>query len=170
MWAMSSFPRLSDEERAALSSPDEVKRAELARCYAGRLGQALAPVLKPLGFDWRITTALVPAFATKEAFVTQMGIVFNLGEAHKDNRESLVRLQAELRRHYTPLVGLCVVIFILVSAPCMSTIAVTWRESGHWKWAVLQFAGHMAVGYLVTLVIYQLGALLGLGTRQVMAG
>ena len=130
---------------------------ELTHSAAGRIGHALAFVLEPIGFDWRIGTALIGSFAAKEVFVAQMGIVFSLGEAD----ESSQSLRAVLRREYRPLIGFCIMLFCLISTPCVATIAITKRESGAWRWALLQLGGLTAIAYLLTLVVYQVGNLLG---------
>ncbi len=122
---------------------------------AGRIGGAMEPVIEPLGFDWRIGTALIGAFAAKEVFVAQMGIVYSLGETEEDSAS----LQETLRRDYSPLVGFSLMIFLLVATPCMATFAVTRRESGSWKWAALQFGGLTAIAYLLALAVYQIGRL-----------
>ncbi|MGB2824035.1 MAG: ferrous iron transport protein B, partial [Phycisphaerae bacterium] len=96
------------------------------------------------------------AFAAKEVFVAQMGIVYAVGEADGGSEA----LRARLQSHYTPLQGLCIMLFCLISAPCVATIAVTRKESGSWKWAALQLGGLTALAYVVTLIVYQVGRLL----------
>jgi len=148
--------RLAGIERAKL-------RTALAHSFAGRIGNALEPILKPMGFDWRIGTALIGAFAAKEVFVAQMGIVFAVGEA--DERSDALR--ARLKGSYSPLVAFCIMLFSLVSTPCVATIVVTRKESGSWKWALLQLGGLTLLAYLMTVVVYQLGTVLGVGTTMI---
>jgi ferrous iron transport protein B len=134
-----------------------LRRAEeLSYSVAGRIGHGLEPALRPLGFDWRIGTALVGAAAAKEVFVAQMGIVFAVGEG----REHRDALRSQIQEHYTPLQGLCVMLFCLIGMPCMATVAVTWKESGGKRWAALQLGGLTVLAYVVTLVVYQVGRLL----------
>ncbi|MBW2524602.1 MAG: ferrous iron transport protein B [Deltaproteobacteria bacterium] len=137
----------------------EARRAgeALEKSAAGRIGRALEPVVAPLGFDWKIGTGLIGALAAKEVFVAQMGIVYSLGEADEESFE----LRSVLRRDYSPLVGLSLMLFLLISAPCIATIALTRRESGSWRWALLQFGGLSAIAYLVALVVFQVGRALG---------
>ncbi len=181
MWALLTFPQeteysqdydkaihavahqpVSEEEAAGLVAELEQARAaeELANSLAGRIGHGLEPIIKPLGFDWKIGTALIGAFAAKEVFVAQMGIVYSVGEADEES----VPLRDKLRENYTPLVGFCIMLFCLISAPCMATIAVTKRESNSWKWALFQLGGLTVLAYVITLVVYQLGSRLGIGT------
>ena len=129
---------------------------ELAHSVVGRTGAALAPALRPLGFDWRIGTALVGALGAKEVFVAQMGIVFSLGGEATEESESL---RQRLRQSYSPLVAFCIMLFCLISAPCVATMAVTLRESNSWKWMLFQVGGLTVLAYGVTLAVYQVGRL-----------
>lgn len=144
--------RLVELERAR-------KAEELSHSLAGRVGKTLEPVLQPMGFDWRIGTALIGAFAAKEVFVAQLGIVFSMGEA--DAQSELLR--KELRSHYSPLVAFCIMLYILISMPCMATVVVTAKESGSWKLALLQLGGLTMMAYALTVVVYQAGRLAGIG-------
>jgi ferrous iron transport protein B len=146
--------------RRELRSVAAAKQADvMSYSVAGRLGHAVAPLLRPLGFDWRIGTALIGALAAKEMFVAQLGIVFAVGDG---GQESTV-LRDKLRETYSPLVGFCILLFCLITAPCVATIAVTRRETGQWRWAWLQLGGLTVLAYVVTLIVYQGGRLLGIG-------
>ncbi|NLZ62448.1 MAG: hypothetical protein GX902_01450 [Lentisphaerae bacterium] len=72
-------------------------------------------------------------------------------------------MRDKLRDNYTPLVGFCIMLFSLISAPCMATIAVTKRESNSWKWALFQLGGLTVLAYIITLLVYQIGSALGIG-------
>jgi ferrous iron transport protein B len=186
LWAITSYPKKShfagdyesDLKKAkqillSESNPDaqaifihkqaEITQArqaeELAYSLAGRIGHTLEPILKPMGFDWKIGTALIGAFAAKEVFVAQMGIVYSVGESNEESEA----LRDRLRSHYTPLVGFCIMLFCLISAPCMATIAVTRRESNSWKWALFQLGGLTVLAYVLTVFVFQTGSLLGIG-------
>lgn len=127
----------------------------MAHAVSGRVGRAMVPVLKPLGFDnWRIGTALIGSFAAKEVFVSQMGIVYSLGE---DVDEKSQPLREKLRGDYTALQAFCIMLFCLISAPCLATIAVTKRESNSWKWALFQLGGLTVMAYVITLAVFQIG-------------
>ena len=157
LWALTTFPRL-DEVDESLS--EEQQQAEvLAHTVAGRIGHAMEPVIRPMGFDWRIGTAMIGAFAAKEVFVAQLGIVYSVGEADEESEP----LREKLAQNYTPLVGFCIMLFMLISAPCMATIAVTKRESNSWGWALFQLGGLTLLAYVLTTAVYQIGLRLGLG-------
>ena len=138
----------------ATTAEHRQRATELAYSVSGRIGRLIEPVLRPMGFDWRIGTALVGAFAAKEVFVAQMGIVFAVGETDEHSEG----LRAQLRARYTPLIGFCILLFALIATPCMATIAVTRQESGSWRWALAQFWGLTAFAWLLTTVVYQLGS------------
>lgn len=143
MWAMASLPRRASGERLT-----EAQRLE--RSLAGQVGKAMEPALAPLGFDWRIGTALLGAVGAKEAFVSQLAIVFSTGGEAGGSA-----LRQELRKHYPPRVGVGVLLFCLIAAPCMGTLAATRRESGSWRWALLQWGGLTMLGYLAALLANQ---------------
>ena len=134
---------------------NDLAEAELENSAAGRIGKFIEPVLKPIGFDWKIGTALIGAFAAKEVFVAQMGIVYSLGEAGEDSDA----LREKLRENYSALTGFAIMVFALLSAPCMATFAIVKRESNSWKWPILQFFGMTAIAYIITFIIYQAGKL-----------
>jgi ferrous iron transport protein B len=142
-----------------LADPAQRQSAELTYSVAGRVGHLLEPLISPLGFDWRIGTALVGATAAKEVFVAQMGIVFAVGEAD----ETSDQLREQLRARYTPLVGLCIMMFALIATPCIATFAITRQESGSVKFALAQTLGLTALAWVITFGVYQVGMLLKLG-------
>lgn len=148
--AVLSGSTLSEKQIKAL-----VASTQLENSIAGRIGYAIEPLFSPLGFDWKITTAIFGAFAAKEVFISQMGIVYALGETDETSRG----LREVLSRDYSPLAGLSLILFLLIATPCMATIAVTRRESGSWKWALLQLFGLTAIAYLICLTVFQIGRL-----------
>ena len=181
LWAATTFPKPDDDRVAAQvasgaavvvvdgtpapasatplteAEVDAARAAEaLEHSAVGRLGTLLEPVFAPLGFDARIVTAMIGAFAAKEVFVAQMGIVYAVADAEAETDG----LRARLARDYSPLVGVSLILFLLIAAPCMATIAVTRRESGRWSWALLQLLGLSAIGWLVSFAVYQGGRLL----------
>jgi len=147
MWLITSYPKAPGGGAASLE-----------RSVAGRVGRAMEPALGPLGLDWKVGTALIGAFAAKEVFVAQLGIIYSVGETDTDRGAE--RLRQKLRRDYTPLSAMSLMLFLLIATPCMATLAVTRRESGSWRWALLQIGGLTLLGYGVALVFYQTGRLL----------
>jgi ferrous iron transport protein B len=143
-----------------LTDPNLIQAAELSYSAAGRVGRLLEPVIAPIGFDWRIGTALVGAIAAKEVFVAQMGVVFAVGEADETSDD----LRTKLQSRYSPLVGLCIMLFALIATPCIATFAITRSESGSVWWAIAQGWGLTLLAWIVTYAVFKSGTLLGLGT------
>ncbi|MBN2588739.1 MAG: ferrous iron transport protein B [Sedimentisphaerales bacterium] len=122
----------------------------------GRLGKAIEPALKPIGFDWKIGTALIGATAAKELFVSQMAIAYSVG----DPEQADMTLREKLSANYSPLTGFCIMLFCLIYAPCVATIAMTKQETNSWGWAMFQFFGLTVLAYVITLIVYQVGNLI----------
>jgi len=114
----------------------------------------LEVVVRPLGFDDKIATALLSSIAGKEVFVSQLGIMHSV----ENNSDS--QLADILQENYSSLTAYCIMIFIMLSTPCASTIAVAYRESGSLLFTVSQLVGLTAIAYFVTWIIYNIGLLL----------
>ena len=155
LWAMTTYPKAPKEQLEGIGE-GQVSGIELSYSVAGRIGHALEPVMKPIGFDWKTTTAMLGAFAAKEVFVAQLGIVHSLGEVDEESEP----LREILRREYTALQAFCIMLFCLISVPCMVTVAVTRRETGSWKWPILQLVGLTLLAYVITFAVYQIGNLI----------
>ena len=150
-----NYPRVSEQSVTGLS-PDQVRQTQLANSVIGRVGRAIEPVIKPLGFDWKIGTALIGATAAKELFVSQLGIIYAIS-SHND--PSATTLRQHLHADYSSLVGFCIMLFCLISSPCVATIAITRSETNSWFWAAFQFASLTVLAYIITFAVYQIGSL-----------
>jgi len=160
LWALASFPK-PPEGRLAPGASSPGSSTELARAsrnleysVAGRIGRFLEPLTAPMGFDWKVNTAFLGAFAAKEVFVAQMSIVY----AVEDDAEGTEGLRKVLARHYTSAQAMAILIFALLATPCMATVAITRRESGRWAWAALQWSGLTATGYILATLAFQIGS------------
>ena len=148
----------------AVAALENEKSAEaMEYTISGRVGKALEPVFKPIGFDWKLTTASIGALAAKEVFVSQLGILYAEGEADEES----VPLREQLIKNYTPLQGFCIMLFSLMSIPCLATLAVLKRELNSWKAAVMEAIGLFVLAYVCTLVVYQIGSILEIGTKLI---
>ncbi len=158
LWILLTFPQnpsLTEEDLSSTTAEIQSRKAQasLEYSFAGRIGRSLEPMIAPMGFDWRIGTAFIGAFAAKELFVVQLGIIFALGEA-SDTPDAL---RSVLRDAYSPLIGFCIMLFALIATPCIATCAVTRKESGSWKWVLLQWAGLTGLGWIITTLVFQIG-------------
>lgn len=143
---------------------------QLRHSYAGRLGHLIEPLLRPLGFDWKIGIGVVASFAAREVFVSTMSVVYNVGE-FDDSDEGTASLaetmKAEKRADggavYTALTGVTLMVFYVFAMQCVSTTAVVRRETNGWKWPLFQFAYMTLLAWLLAFLTYQGGKLLGWG-------
>ena len=153
--------RAAQEFNEEKSKLENAKLAEaMEYTVSGRIGKFLEPLFKPIGFDWKLSTACIGALAAKEVFVSQLGILYAEGAAD----EKSVSLKEKLARHYTPLQGFCIMLFCLLTVPCLATLAVVRRELNSWRMAAIEAAGLFILAYILTFIVYQLGTLLKIGT------
>ena len=155
LWALMSFPKVE-----AVDASDALRHS-----YAGQMGQMLEPLLKPLGFDWRIGIGLIGSFAAREVFVSTMSIVFNVGEETEEGtlREAFQNASwPDGRPLFTPLVCVGLMIFFVFAMQCLSTVAIVWRETRGIKWVLFQLVYMTLLAYLAALLVYQAGRWLGL--------
>ena len=127
--------------------------------YAGQLGHLLEPVIKPLGFDWKIGIALVTSFAAREVFVGTMTTIYSVGNDENLTVKEKMRIEKDVvtgQPRYTVAVGWSLMLFYAFAMQCMSTLAVVKRETGSWKWPVIQFVYLSAMAYFTSLIVYQL--------------
>ncbi len=135
---------------------------KLENSYAGVIGKALEPAIRPLGYDWKIGIALITSFAAREVFVGTMATIYSIGSASGDNDATIKsRMKEEINDEtggprFTPAVGFSLLVFYTFAMQCMSTIAVVYRETGGWKWPLLQLIYMTALAYLSALLVYQL--------------
>lgn len=145
-----------------------IARSPIEHTYGGQLGHALAPVMAPLGFDWKLTVGIIGAFSAREVFVSTMGLVFGLEDAEaEDARPLRDRMRAETRADgspaYPPLVAFSLMIFFALACQCMSTLAVVQRETRSWRWPAVLFIYMTTLAYLASLTVFQVGSWLGFG-------
>ncbi len=165
LWALLSFPRTTPLASDAGDSPVQ-HAAQLHSSYAGKIGSAIEPALEPLGFDWKIGVGLIGAFAAREVFVGTMGVIYGVGD---DADAESVGLREAMRRDrrpdgrllWTPLTGVSLVVFFMIAMQCMSTLAVTRRETRSWGWTLFMLGYLSTAAYLASLLVYQGGRLLG---------
>ena len=167
LWAMATYPKSPDDPSLPLERRQE---QQLAHSVLGRIGHGIEPVVRPLGYDWKIGVSIAASFAAREVFVSTMGTIYGVGS--ESEQALTTRLQSEVdpltgRRAYTPLIAIGLMVFYVFALMCMSTIAVTVREAGGgrigWQWAGLQFAYMLGLAYGAAWLVYAGGTALGLG-------
>lgn len=197
LWFLATYPKSPDIEReyaakrealrteasSEFTEPDALQKTteeleseisqeesgeKLRRSFAGRLGHAMEPLIKPLGFDWKIGIGLVSSFAAREVFVSTMSTVYNVGE-FEDDEKGVANLAETLRQQkrddgstvFTPLVGVTLMVFYVFALQCVSTVAIVRRETNSWKWPIFQWVYMGVLAWIFAFVVYQGGKLLG---------
>jgi ferrous iron transport protein B len=173
LWALSSFgpPAARDQVRTAYekamvdnpSKADELRAerdaALLENSYAGIAGHVIEPVIRPLGYDWKIGIALITSFAAREVFVGTMATLYSVGDQDSEDNQTLrQKMSAAVTPNgtkvYTLATGVSLMIFYVLAMQCMSTLAVVKRETGSWKWPVIQFVYMTALAYILSWAAY----------------
>ena len=133
---------------------------KLEASYAGIIGKAIEPVIRPLGYDWKIGIALITSFAAREVFVGTMATIYSVGDPDNDNsiREKMSSQVNQItgKKQYGLATGLSLMVFYAFALQCMSTVAVVRRETRSWKWPLAQFLFMGAMAYVASLITYQL--------------
>lgn len=134
---------------------------KLENSYAGILGKSIEPIIRPLGFDWKIGIALITSFAAREVFVGTMATIYSV-EGDDSHLESVREKMASARSTetglnvFTPAVAFSLMMFYAFSMQCISTIAVVYRETKGWRWPLIQIVYMTTLAYLASLFVYQL--------------
>jgi ferrous iron transport protein B len=128
--------------------------------YAGIIGKAIEPVIRPLGYDWKIGIALITSFAAREVFVGTIATVYSLGST-TEQPTIKARLQSEINpetgeQRFTPAVGFSLLIFYTFAMQCASTLAVVKRETKSWKWPIIQLLYMSSLAYIFALIVFQI--------------
>jgi ferrous iron transport protein B len=176
LWALLYFPRelpkgSPDYDALIAQAPTDDARTELAAArgaahleasFGGKLGHAIEPAIKPLGFDWKIGVGIVGAFAAREVFISTLGIVYAVG-GDADAASQPLRAKLKEGHRYSPLVGLSLMIFFALACQCMSTLAIVRRETRSLRWPAFLFAYMTTLAWIVSFLVFQGGKLLGFG-------
>jgi ferrous iron transport protein B len=156
------------EQAAALEHQADVLEARhaQARSFAGRIGQTVQPVFAPLGYDWQLTVGVLTSFVAREVFVSTMAVLLvGDGEADLASRGVLDEIRTSRRDDGRPVFTLAtaasLLVFFILAMQCLSTLVVTRKETGSWKWAGLQLAYMSALAYTFAFLTYQGLRLLG---------
>jgi ferrous iron transport protein B len=169
LWGLLSFPAVDSlPEGASDAAVADQQSTALEQSYGGRMGKAIEPVIRPLGFDWKIGVGIIGAFAAREVFVSTMGVVYGVGD-EVDEESPPLRQHLAKAAHadgspvYTPLAGLSLMVFFALAAQCMSTLAAVKRETGGYRWPAFMFVYMTALAWVASFVVYQGGRLMGFG-------
>jgi ferrous iron transport protein B len=158
LWALATYPKTAAPAGMADEAAQEL---QLANSFLGRAGHVIEPVMRPLGFDWKISVSIVSSFAAREVFVSSMGTIYGVGGS-EDGAGLPEKLKAERdpvtgAPVYTVVTALALMVFYVFALMCMSTVAVTVREAGGgatgWRWAGVQFGYMFVLAYAAAWLV-----------------
>lgn len=141
---------------------DRIAAYKLEHSYAGVIGKAIEPLIKPLGYDWKIGIALITSFAAREVFVGTMATIYSIGSVDDEDSATIKeRMRAEINPEtggprFTPAVGFSLLVFYTFAMQCMSTIAVVYRETNGWKWPMIQLTYMTLLAYISAFAVFQI--------------
>lgn len=157
LWFLASYPKVD----SSLTDVNPIHHS-----YAGKIGHAMEPVIRPLGFDWKIGIGLLTSFAAREVMVSTMATIYNV----EDRGDKTVNLREAMRNDvdektgvpvYTPLIALALMVFYVFAAQCMATFAIVRQETNSWKWPLFMIAYLTILAYAGAFIVYRGGLLLG---------
>lgn len=161
LWYLITHPAVPAEEGREIAPMEQVRQS-----YLGAVGQAIEPVIEPLGYDWKIGVGIISAFAAREVIVGTMAIIYSAGsEGEVSGLDDALRSDTDPRtgkKVWSPLVAASLLTFFVFTCMCSSTLAVIRKETNSWKWPAVVFAYTLILGYLGALLVYQGGKLFGL--------
>lgn len=173
IWLLSYFPRPNTEdieqtrsELAAAGINPETMDVETVSAtensYLGRLGKFIQPVFEPLGFNWKMSVALLSGTVAKETVVSTIGVLYS-GDSEAGEAVLSERITAENPQtghpDFTPLVAACFMIFVLIYVPCIATVTAVVKETGSWKYGAFTIVYNTFVAWLLAFIVYQVGTL-----------
>jgi ferrous iron transport protein B len=165
LWVLSSFApgnkfeKIEEKWLGKVDSEIHIAAEKLEASYAGMIGKTIEPAIKPLGFDWKIGISLITSFAAREVFVGTMSTIYSVGDENIQSiqeRMKNVKNKETGEAFFTPAVGISLMLFYAFAMQCMGTVAIVYRETGHWKWPAIQFLYMGALAYLSSFIAYQL--------------
>jgi ferrous iron transport protein B len=153
--------RTKDEMLTPQELEDRVAAYKLENSYAGVIGKAIEPVIRPLGYDWKIGIALITSFAAREVFVGTMATIYSIGSSKDDDSTIKQRMKEEINPEtggprFTPAVGLSLLVFYTFAMQCMSTLAVVYRETKGWKWPTIQLVYMTVLAYVSAWIVFEI--------------
>ena len=160
LWFLASYPKLD----GGGGTPAD----RLNHSFVGFAGRMIEPIIRPLGFDWKIGIGLITSLIQREVFVSTMGTIYDVGSAGGQSGGLAERLRSSRdpvtgASSFTPLTGICIMVYYVLAMQCFSTVAVMRRETNGWRWPLFQVAYMTALAYGVTFIVFRAGTAMGIG-------
>ncbi|WP_353131902.1 ferrous iron transport protein B [Pseudopedobacter sp.] len=151
----------SANEKQAAHIEVLIAKEKLENSYIGILGHTIEPIIRPLGYDWKIGIGIITSFAAREAFVGTMATIYSVDGGDEDTNTIRERMAASINPKtglpvYTVATGISLMLFYAFAMQCMSTVAIVHRETKSWKWPAIQFVYMTTLAYITALIAYQL--------------
>lgn len=156
VWALGYFPN-----HDTYSNPQQ----QLENSYMGMIGKTIEPVLAPCGMDWKQSVSVLTGLAAKEVVASTMGVLYSANETEAeqvdiDSDDGALRISKSIRNNMTPLSAMSMLIFVLLYMPCLASIIAIKGESGKWKWALFVVVYTIALAWVSSTLVFQLGSLI----------
>jgi ferrous iron transport protein B len=141
---------------------DQIAAFKLEHSYIGVIGKTIEPLIKPLGYDWKVGIGLVASFAAREVFVGTLATIYSVGSANEGENIDTIKTKmanetyADGTKVFTLASGISLLLFYAFAMQCMSTLAIVKRETKSWRWPILQLIGMTAIAYICALIAFQL--------------
>jgi ferrous iron transport protein B len=165
-------PKPDASQSDALSALDSLDKEQagdhLRSSFAGMAGRGIEPIIRPLGFDWKMGIGIISSFAAREVFVSTMSTVYNVGSSEDEGTKSELVKTLREQKHpdgstvYTPLLAVTLMVFYVFAMQCASTVAVVRRETNSWKWPLFQWAYMGVLAWGLAFITFHVGHWLGL--------
>jgi ferrous iron transport protein B len=168
VWALGSYPKVPPPEGPNVTEAD-VRGEALRQSFLGRAGHLIEPLVKPLGWDWRIGCAAIASFPAREVVLGTLGVIYNLGDVDPGEEEGatqLIRLLKNAtwdgtdRKVFTLPVALSIMVFFALCAQCASTLVIIGKETGSWIWPTVTFVYMTVLAWLGAFATYQIGTMI----------
>ncbi|MDG2498781.1 MAG: ferrous iron transport protein B, partial [Flavobacteriaceae bacterium] len=147
--------------QSAYERNDQIAAFKLEHSYIGIIGKTIEPLIKPLGYDWKVGIGLVASFAAREVFVGTLATIYSVGSANEGENIDTIKTKmanetyADGTKVFTLASGISLLLFYAFAMQCMSTLAIVRRETKSWKWPILQLIGMTAIAYICALIAFQ---------------
>jgi ferrous iron transport protein B len=183
VWILSYFPRTVEYSRDYSGEIEQISKSDMpvkekvesidgiiaerkgekqSMSFMGIIGKSIEPVMKPLGFDWRLSVSILSGLAAKEVVVSTLGVIFQ-ADSNSGNKSLVSKIQnqrdANGKNLFSPLAAFSFMLFILIYFPCIGVVAAIKRESGDWKWPAFIVFYTTGIAWLLSFIVYQTGRL-----------
>ena len=159
--AQNTIKNVANQNVSKQELQQKIASAKLENSYIGILGKTIEPIIKPLGYDWKIGIALITSFAAREVFVGTLATIYSVGADDEDTTTIKQKMASEInpstgQKRFNFAVGMSLMVFYAFAMQCMATLAIVKRETKTWKWPLIQLFGMGLLAYISSFITYQI--------------